>query len=223
VNIAAALLTGGASRRMGRDKASLILGAAGPGMPEALTPDPETLAARTARLLRAVADPVIEVGGSVTDLPRVADRRPRAGPLAALADAAGALRAESWSGPVLVVATDLPRLSVGLLAWLAGHPIAGALVPLDRTGRPQPLCARYPWAALELAEDLVAGGATRMGALLEVVNPLFCPPSEWAGPAGGSDVLVDVDTPADLADLIDGPPTGAGPSGAARRRGRRGG
>jgi molybdopterin-guanine dinucleotide biosynthesis protein A len=173
---------------MGQDKAGLVLGRAGRE-----TPGRETLGVRTARLLRAVAEPVIEVGGSATDLPRVADLRPFAGPLAALADAGGALRTLGWAGPVLVVATDLPLLSGGMLAWLAGHPSPAAVVPLDRDGRPQPLCARYPWAAVELAEDLVA--------LLEKTGPLLCPPADWAGPAGGTDVLADVDTPADLADL----------------------
>jgi molybdopterin-guanine dinucleotide biosynthesis protein A len=186
---------------MGRDKATLVVAAPGARTPDPEMPGPETLAARTARLLCSVADPVVEVGGSATDLPRVVDRRPLAGPLAALADAAGALRALRWSGPVLVVATDLPRLSGGMLAWLAGHPTPHALVPLDHTGAPQPLCARYPWAILELAEELVAGGATRMGALLEATTPVFCPPSDWAGPAGGPDVLADVDTPADLVAL----------------------
>jgi molybdopterin-guanine dinucleotide biosynthesis protein A len=181
---------------MGRDKASLVLDTVAPA-----TVGTETLGARTARLLRAGPPRPMVGGGAPTDLPRVADLHPLSGPLAALADAAGALRARGWSGPVLVVATDLPRLSGGMLAWLAGHPTPRALVPLDPDGRAQPLCARYPWAAMELAEDLVAGGATRMGVLMERAGPLLCPSSEWAGPAGGTDVLTDVDTPGDVTDL----------------------
>jgi molybdopterin-guanine dinucleotide biosynthesis protein A len=175
---------------MGRDKAGLVLAGT-----------TETVAVRTARLLCAVAEPVLEVGGSATDLPQVPDRRRLAGPLAALADAGVALAALPWCGPVLVVATDLPRLSAGMLAWLAGHPASGPVVPLDAGGRPQPLCARYPWTALEEAGRLVAAGATRMDDLLARTDPTLCPPAEWAVAAGGTKVLADVDTPDDLLAL----------------------
>ena len=52
------LLTGGASRRMGTDKATIVVGG-------------ETLARRTARLLSAVCDPAVEVGPGASDLPAV--------------------------------------------------------------------------------------------------------------------------------------------------------
>ena len=67
----ALLLTGGASRRMGTDKATIEFRG-------------ETLAARAARVLAEVCDPVIEVGTGVTRLPvgarstrRARDRSPR--------------------------------------------------------------------------------------------------------------------------------------------------
>jgi molybdopterin-guanine dinucleotide biosynthesis protein A len=50
MELAALLLTGGASRRMGSDKATILDG------------DGQPLAVRTANLLAAVADPVLEVG-----------------------------------------------------------------------------------------------------------------------------------------------------------------
>src|SRR5438105_2544862 len=53
---AGVLLTGGASRRMGLDKATLVV-------------DGETFAQRAARVLTAACDPVIEVGSGVTVLP----------------------------------------------------------------------------------------------------------------------------------------------------------
>ena len=65
---AALLLTGGASRRLGRDKATLMVG----GVP---------LARRTAALLVEVANPVIEVGPGYTGLPHVVEK-PSARPAA---------------------------------------------------------------------------------------------------------------------------------------------
>ena len=61
--LAGVLLTGGASRRMGTDKARLVV-------------DGETLAARSARVLAAVCEPVIEVGPGVSGLPAV-EEEPR--------------------------------------------------------------------------------------------------------------------------------------------------
>ena len=48
---------------------------------------------------------------------------------------------------MLVVATDLPRLTQGLVAWLARYPSLDSVVPVDG-GHPQPLCARYSAADL---------------------------------------------------------------------------
>ncbi len=87
----AAILTGGASRRFGSDKA-LVMGAS----------------VRDA-VRGAGFDPVVAVGGSAgptLGLITVADRRPGAGPLAALGSVL------LWAGPepVLVLPCDLPLL-----------------------------------------------------------------------------------------------------------------
>src|SRR6185436_50765 len=73
---AAILLTGGRSRRLGVDKATLVV-------------DGESLARRAARRLAVVCDPVIETGDGVSGLRAVREEPAGAGPLAALA-AAGA-------------------------------------------------------------------------------------------------------------------------------------
>jgi molybdopterin-guanine dinucleotide biosynthesis protein A len=96
------------------------------------------------------------------------------------------------------VATDLPCLTAGLLGWLAAHPSSQSVVPIDRDGRPQPLCARYSAADLTLAGELVAGGQRAIGALLDRIAVTCAPPLEWEAAAGRADALVDVDTPADL-------------------------
>ncbi|HSS11512.1 MAG TPA: NTP transferase domain-containing protein [Acidimicrobiales bacterium] len=189
---AALLLTGGASRRMGRDKASLIVAG-------------QRLAVRTAALLTDVAAPIIEVGPGYTALAQVQESPAGGGPLAALAAGWAGLveRGLPESASVLVVATDMPRLTVGLLALLARHPRPGCVVPLDHEGRSQPLCARYPMATLARATNLVGAGQRSIHALLDLggENVTWLTPSAWQQAAGRPDALVDVDTPADLAAL----------------------
>lgn len=97
------VLAGGASRRMGRDKAALAAGG-------------ETLAARAARRLHAVCARVAIADGGrglVPGLPCLPDA-PGAGPAAGILGAARA-----WPGhPLLVLACDLPRVSEALLREL---------------------------------------------------------------------------------------------------------
>jgi molybdopterin-guanine dinucleotide biosynthesis protein A len=96
--VAAILLTGGKSRRMGHDKSQLII--------EGLT-----LAIRTARLLRLVVETAVEVGRGVSDLPASLEAPPGGGPLAAVAAGCRALRDRGHAGGALVVACDLPFLT----------------------------------------------------------------------------------------------------------------
>ena len=77
--MAGVLLTGGASSRMGTDKARLVVNG-------------ETLAAHAARVLSAVCDPVIEVGQGVTGLPAIQEDPAGAGPLVALVAGVGRAR-----------------------------------------------------------------------------------------------------------------------------------
>jgi molybdopterin-guanine dinucleotide biosynthesis protein A len=168
---------------MGRDKAGIVLGGV-------------TLAERAAAVLRVVAAPVVEVGPGHTGLPAVTETPAGSGPLAAVVAGASALADGGHRGPVLVVAVDMPRVNVELLALLAGHPSTDSVVPVAG-GRPQPLCARWAPSALVRAGDLVAAGERSMQALLDAVPVTYLPEHEWTAVAG-ADALVDVDTPADL-------------------------
>src|SRR4029450_8212165 len=115
---AAAVLAGGASRRGGRDKATLAVGgvalAAGVLAAAARVADPVVLVAPEGHPARGLGAPV------VTD--------PGEGPLAALAAALAALEAEH----VLVLAADHPGLAVDLRAHLA------ALAPRGQAVAPPP-------------------------------------------------------------------------------------
>jgi molybdopterin-guanine dinucleotide biosynthesis protein A len=178
------LLTGGSSRRMGRDKAAIRLA----------PPGNETMAERTARLLDRVTARAVEVGPGQSHLLAVTEDPPGGGPLAAVAAGWAALSGQGWSGLVLVVATDLPLLTEAVLRWLVDHPAPGSVVPVVG-GRVQPLCARYSPPDLEEAARLVRRGSRAMMDLLGAVDALLVPSSEWGGAA---DVFSDVDTPSEL-------------------------
>jgi molybdopterin-guanine dinucleotide biosynthesis protein A len=182
--IAGLLLTGGASSRMGVDKAELRR-------------DGRRLADRGAAVLAQVCDPAIEVGGGVSGLDVVREPDPGSGPLAALAAGAAALHDRGHPGAVLVLAVDLPFVEVPLLRLLAGHePTATTLVPVAG-GIPQSLCARYAAAACATAADLVASGRRSLRALLDAVPWQGLPEDEWRAVAPAH-ALDDVDTPADV-------------------------
>ncbi|MBW3644704.1 MAG: NTP transferase domain-containing protein [Actinobacteria bacterium] len=180
--VAGLLLTGGASRRMGVDKALLEV-------------DGLSLAQRTANVLAAVVAPALEVGPGRTTLPAVEEEQAGEGPLTAAAAGFRALAGLGHAGPVIVVATDLPRLSVAVVQALASHPSGGSVVPVV-AGRPQWLAARWSPRATGRAPALVRQGQRRIGALAGDLDDLddveWLDASDWAGD------LFDVDTPADL-------------------------
>ncbi len=178
------LLTGGASRRLGVDKASLVV-------------RDERLADRTARLLSVVCAPVIEVGPGRSGLPSVREEPPGGGPLSALAAGHRALVAAGHVGPALVVAVDLPALDEAVLRWLAEHPAPSSVVPIV-DGMPQTLCARYGVDALAAIPALLDSGARSLRALLAVVAVHEAPVEEW-GAVADPTTFADIDTPADAA------------------------
>jgi molybdopterin-guanine dinucleotide biosynthesis protein A len=146
---------------MGRDKAVMVV----PG-------ERACLAQRTACLLEQVVSPAFEVGPGFSRLPTVSEHTVGGGPLLAVAAGWAHLAALGWTNPVLVVATDLPLLTVDLLQWLAEHPSVHSVVPtLD--GRTQPLCARYGGADLSITGRLVGDGRRAMRDLIDTVAPVL--------------------------------------------------
>jgi len=186
-HVAGLVLTGGGSRRLGRDKATLLV-------------DGERLADRTTRLLASIATPVIEVGPGFTSTDAVSEDAPGSGPLAAIAAGGDELRRLRAYVPVVVVAVDLPRLDTTTLCWLADHPAAtDAVVPLV-DGRAQPLCARYEARALARASELARRGERSMRALLDAVDVHYADERDW-GPVTDPRAFADVDTPDEAAAL----------------------
>jgi molybdopterin-guanine dinucleotide biosynthesis protein A len=184
--VAGLLLTGGASRRLGFEKALLRV-------------DGDRLADRVAHALTQVVAPVIEVGPGYTSLPAVREDPPGTGPLLALAAGADALAARGVRGPAVVLAVDLPGVDESFVEWLASHPAHGTVVPVVEGVR-QTLCARYGADALAAARGVAAAGGRALRTLLDAVLVHEADESEW-GAVTGRATFVDVDTPDDVAAL----------------------
>jgi molybdenum cofactor guanylyltransferase len=186
--VAAAVLAGGASRRMGRDKATLAVGGARLG---------EIVLAAAAR----VAHPVVLVAPEGHPARRLAARvvaDPGRGPLAAVAAALEALDA----GHVLVLAADHPGLRVELLAHLAGLAGRGEAVACRRGPRLEPLVAVYerlPALAAARARLASEPGDRSLLGLLAGLRTVVLEEPAWRplDPDGRS--FVDLDDPTDLA------------------------
>jgi molybdopterin-guanine dinucleotide biosynthesis protein A len=180
--MAGVLLTGGASSRMGTDKARLVVHG-------------EALAARAARVLSAVCDPVIEVGQGVTGLPAIQEDPAGAGPLVALVAGVGAL---GDPRPVLLLACDLPFVEPALLRLLVEWPGTGTVIPVV-DGRHQYACARYGAATLERAKVALRSGELSLRGIadsgVETLTEAEC------GEVADRRAFADVDTPEDLERL----------------------
>jgi FdhD protein len=136
------VLAGGASRRMGRDKALLAIGDA-------------SLAAGAARRLAEVCAEVAVADrgrGLVPGFASLPDG-PGAGPAAGILGAAAAYPGR----PLLVLACDLPGVPAALLAELARSVRCDLAVPRWRRGV-EPLCALYAPAALSALGEQIARG-----------------------------------------------------------------
>lgn len=199
-DVLGAVLAGGASRRMGRDKALLAPGGGPP------------LAERAARSLEAVLAEVVMVVAEAGD-PRfpgrtlVVDRHPGLGPLAGLEAALGA----AGNRPVLVTACDLPHLTPGVVRRLLGDERMGREMAETSTARTrvaasgdrlQPLLALYAPACHAPVVAALEEGRLALFRLLEdlVVTPVAVPPA----------ALVNLNRPRDLA-ALDGVDTGGEP------------
>lgn len=185
------LFVGGRSSRMG-------------GRPKGLLRAPDgspSLAARTIATARR-ALPACEVClvGTADDYAALghealADEPPGIGPLGGLA--ALLRRSEARRAVAVALACDHPWLSEGLLARLAAHAPAAAIVAPRRDGRWEPLVARYePARVLPLVGACVAADRRSLQGLLGDAGALAV---ELPLAPGDERDLADWDTPEDLA------------------------
>ena len=164
--VAAVVLAGGRSSRMGRDKAPLTL------------PDGRTALGAVLDAASAVASPVLLAVDTAMhaallqpaigdrDVRLLLDEQPGSGPLAALARAMGA----SAAPLLLALAVDMPLVRPELLRLLADRLIAdldrGGLAVVPRVGGvEQPLCAAYAATLAPRVEAALATGRRDLRAL----------------------------------------------------------
>lgn len=189
----AVIMAGGDSQRMGRDKASLVLGE-------------QTLMQRVAEIMQVVfPQVVVSVRTPRADiaLPQVCDAYADVGPLAGLC--AGLEHAAQNGVPwIFAVATDMPFLRPALIEQLANYRSGvDAVVPLV-DGHPQPLAAFYSIDALPAVRALATGeGKRSLRAALERLQVAYVHAADLITADPGLDSFVDLDTPEDLAKAID--------------------
>jgi molybdopterin-guanine dinucleotide biosynthesis protein A len=184
-NVSGALLVGGASRRMGSDKAHMQIGG-------------EAAAVVLSRRLATLFEEVLLVGG---DPPagavgrRVADPD---GPRSALRGLVAALDAAN-SPRVVVLATDVPAVTPDLLLALVGAPEADAVVPRTDAGA-EPLCALYRREpVLAEARRRLDGGELALHALLGALDVTWLEGADLAALDPDGTALANLNTPEALA------------------------
>jgi molybdenum cofactor guanylyltransferase len=176
------VLAGGASRRLGQDKATL-------------TRDGETLAARAARKLAPIcAEVAIADRGRhlIAGRPSLQDGLGE-GPAAGILGAARAYPGQA----LLVLACDLPEMPETLLAALAAEEADWA-VP-RRHGHLEPLCALYAPAALAALADSVAAGDLAPHHLAEIPTLAIRFLDDLARYGDPDRMFLNLNDPADLA------------------------
>jgi molybdenum cofactor guanylyltransferase len=187
IPLAAVVLAGGASRRMGRDKATVIFD--GPT-------GPKTLVEHMVSVVSARCSPVFVIAAPGQPLPKLQaevlrDEVRGVGPL--LATGRG-LRAAADAGLKLafVCAVDMPLLSTDLIDELAAPAVRlGADVVLPWDGRDHYLAGIYRTSLADRVDALIAAGERSMRALVDTVDTQRIVMPEQPS-------LTNVNTPADL-------------------------
>ncbi len=187
------ILTGGASRRMGRDKLLLEVG----GVP-LLRRVHDALSVRCDEILLAGARGHPQLRGALLEeIRRVSDLRPDGeGPLAGIE---AGLRA-ACNPAVFVAAGDMPfvepRLVEHLLDLVAG---GGSQAAVPYHGGLHPLCAAYSRAALPLARSGLDGGTRAVKDFLDMLDGVEYVGGEELERFGDPELmLMNVNTPDDL-------------------------
>ena len=195
--LAAVILAGGRSTRMGRDKASLVLRG-------------RTLLDRTLEALYQLPD-LVEVilvlapgqqappfAGAVPGV-IVRDRLEGGGPLPAIALGLEAARAGSARVDVaLVLGCDTPFVRPALLALLARGAREQPVVLPVHDARPQPLCSAVRLEVLPAIEALLAAGKRAASVLADLPGARLLAASEWASADPDGLSFVGVNTPEEL-------------------------
>jgi molybdopterin-guanine dinucleotide biosynthesis protein A len=179
------VLAGGASRRMGQAKASLVLGG-------------EAMLARQLRLLAAVCRSVAVIGlppePSGLDAHAISDDLPGLGPLGGIYTGLRHCRTEYG----LFLGCDLPFMEARFLRYLAGHGLASradVTVPQDREGRVQPLCALFRRRIAGIVRRCLEEGQNKSSGFYPRVHAVVIPWRESARAGFAPRIFANMNTP----------------------------
>jgi molybdopterin-guanine dinucleotide biosynthesis protein A len=186
------ILVGGESRRMGREKARLLLN--GQSFVELIARELST----TTSSIKVVGDKAFQSETFPQIEIKVApDIFPKWGALGGVHAALSACSA-SWA---LVVACDFPFVTSDLFASLEG--LRGdfdAVAPIQEDGIPQPLCTLYRVEpCLHQAEQLIKSGERKPIALLQSVRTRWVLFNELSNLRGADRFFENINTPEDYA------------------------
>ena len=188
-NIAAFVLVGGASKRMGCDKALLELD----GVP---------MVVRMARLAKPHVASVTIVGPperyASLGLRVVADRWPGTGPLGGIVTALGA-SSSHWN---LILGCDLPYLTAEWLVWLIARTLdspAQAAVPESRRGL-EPLAAVYRKDCAPAFSTALERGVRRVSEALGEIFFEKVTAGQWHELGSADTLFQNMNTPEDFVE-----------------------
>ena len=181
----ALILAGGDSRRMGQDKATLVLD--GRTLLESVT-------ATMQQVFPKVVVSVRQLRAGV-EVPQVFDEQPASGPLAGLI--AGLTQADTpW---VFAVACDMPFVTQAAVEYLAScRGGFQAVVPMV-DGYPQPLAAFYAQSALGAMRANMAAGDKSLRGMLQKLEVRYVNEAELRECDPQLRSFFDLDTPQDVA------------------------
>jgi len=180
------VLAGGASRRMGHDKAQIRW-------------KEGTLLTHAIEQIKRVASEVFVVGAVAAEnlpVPVLPDGLQGLGPLAGI-QAALRYSETDWN---LVLAVDLPLVTSAMLAWLADLRIGTsrpAIVPLVQL-RLQPLCAIYRRDLLPQIDEALAQRESSIHRLLERLSTRIIEEDQLIANGFSPEMFLNVNTPEDL-------------------------
>ncbi|PYY22596.1 MAG: hypothetical protein DMG62_12780 [Acidobacteria bacterium] len=180
------VLAGGASRRMGRDKARIPW-------------EDGTLLTHAIEQMKCAASKVFVIGAVVPEnlpVPVLPDKVPGLGPLAGI-EAALSNSATHWN---LVLAVDLPLVTPAMLKWISDlrtGAVERALIPRVKS-RLQPLCAIYHRDLLPEIDKALSLQRSSIHRLLERLSTRIIEEDELIAAGFVPEMFLNVNSPEDL-------------------------
>jgi signal transduction histidine kinase/GTP:adenosylcobinamide-phosphate guanylyltransferase len=180
-----ALLAGGKSTRMGREKALVKVG-------------DRTLIEHMVHLLKPIIPKPMIITNTPAkfaflQLPIYQDLYPDSGPLGGIHTALK----KSTHSHVLILACDLPFVTTQVIRQLCDHALGHDIVAVDAGSGVEPLCAVYSKACLPEIEKQLSGGRFKVTAIYKQldVKVLYREEIDVSLP---QDTFLNINTPADL-------------------------